>query len=73
MNTPLTIVVNHERVYGRPNLPYIHQQLDEARAAAQTLYELHPEPSAIAPLCRALLHAVGEVSREMSEMTDRRG
>jgi hypothetical protein len=66
MDTPRTIVVDNERAYDRPNLSYIRQQLEEARAAARTLCELHPEPSAIAPLCEALLHAIGEVSREMN-------
>jgi hypothetical protein len=70
MDTPRTIVVNHEREHRRPDLPYIHQELEEAQAAARTLYELHPEPSAIAPLCEALLHAIGEISREMRTMTD---
>jgi ribosomal 50S subunit-associated protein YjgA (DUF615 family) len=72
MDIPITIV-DHEKAYDRPNLSYIRQQLEEAQAAAQTLCELHPEPSAIAPLCEALLHAIGEVSREMNKIADQRG
>lgn len=53
---------------GGPDLPYIHQQLQEAQAAARSLYELFPDPAAVAPLYQALLHALVEINREIGAM-----
>jgi hypothetical protein len=55
-----------------PNLAYIQLQLQEARAAAQTLYELYPHPAQVEPLYQALRHALAEVAREVAKAADHR-
>jgi hypothetical protein len=50
-----------------PDLAYIAIQLEEARAAARTLYELYPDPSQVEPLYRALMDALAEIAGETNK------
>jgi len=62
--------MQHDDTYpcSRPDLPYIHHQLQEAQEAARSLYESHQEPASAGALYKALLHALVEVTREMGKL-----
>lgn len=64
MQRPIDDRAQHDE----PNLPRIFSQLAEARAAAQILYELFPNPAAIRPLSKYLDDALSEIWDELVKM-----
>ncbi len=53
---------------GKPDLPNIHLRLQEVQEAARSLYESHPQRSSVGALYQALLHALVEVTLEISKL-----